>query len=505
MSRAHIVEPALPAAPPEPGEPPESDRQVSFGLRVAYGVGSIADGAKNVAFNAFLVLYYTTVLGLPGTLSGLAIFLALCVDAVTDPLVGSISDHFRSRWGRRHPFMYFSALPMGMCFYALFSPPAGLDERQLFAWLATFAIGVRLFLTFYMVPSGALGPEMTTHYDERTRLVAYRWLIGWCGALAVAGSGWFFFFADREVLGDGRLDPGNYPHLGLFVAVLVTTAILVSSLGTHSVIPRLRQPDPDGPVFTLRGFARDASAALGNHSLRMLLGSSLFAATALGVADVLGTYMNTWFWEFPSSNLGALAVFQIFPLLLGFALVGVVSRRWDKRKAAIGLALFAILWGPLPVLMRFAGIAPANGSPWLLPFIMGHGLVLVAVVIQIGILNSSMVMDATDEHEYESGKRREGTFIAVTTFTGKAVSGFGNFLGGVLLDWIDFPHGAAAAAIGAVPQATVDKLGWIAGPGLVVFYLCALVFLARMRIDRARYAEITRAIRERRRRDDGAS
>ena len=57
----------------------------------------------------------------------------------------------------------------------------------------------------------------------------------------------------------------------------------------------------------------------------------------------------------------------------------------------------------------------------------------------------------------------------------------------------------------AVPQATVDKLGWIAGPGLVVFYLCALVFLARMRIDRARYAEITRAIRERRRRDDGAS
>jgi GPH family glycoside/pentoside/hexuronide:cation symporter len=181
------------------------------------------------------------------------------------------------------------------------------------------------------------------------------------------------------------------------------------------------------------------------------------------------------------------------------------SSRWDKRRAAIGLALFAILWGPIPVLMRFAGIAPANGSPWLLPFIMGHALVLVAVVIQIGILNTSMVMDATDEHEYESGKRREGTFIAVTTFTGKAVSGFGNFLGGVLLDWIHFPRGGAEAAIGAVPQATIDKLGWIAGPGLVVFYLCALLFIARMRIDRARYAEISRVIRERRHRDGGTS
>lgn len=480
-----------------PGAP--HDRQVSFPIRVAYGVGAVADGAKNAAFNAFLVLYYTTVLGLPGTLSGLAVFIALCVDAITDPLVGSISDHFRSRWGRRHPFMYFAAVPMGLCFYGLFAPPDGLSEMQLFAWLTAFAVGVRLFLTFYMVPSGALGPEMTTHYDERTRLVAYRWLIGWTGALAVASAGWFVFFADREVLGDGRLDPSSYPQLGLFAGVLVTAAILVSSLGTHSVIPRLRQPAADEPLFSFGGFLRDAVAALRNHSLRMLLGSSLFSATALGVAEVLGTYMNTWFWEFPARNIGVLAAFQIFPLLLGFAMVGAVSRRWDKRRAAIGLALFAILWGPLPVLLRFAGLAPPNGSPWLLPFIMAHATFLIAAAIQIGILNTSMVMDATDEHELESGKRREGTFIAVTTFTGKAVSGFGNFLGGVILDWIDFPQGADAAAVGAVPEATIFRLGLIAGPGLVVFYLCALVFIARMRLTRERYAEISGVLRGRRR------
>jgi Na+/melibiose symporter-like transporter len=108
-----------------------------------------------------------------------------------------------------------------------------------------------------------------------------------------------------------------------------------------------------------------------------------------------------------------------------------------------------------------------------------------------------MVMDATDEHEYESGQRREGTFIAVVAFTGKAVSGFGNFLGGVLLDWIDFPQGQVEAAVGAVPDETVLKLGLIAGPGLVVFYLAALWFITRMRIDRARYAEISAALRER--------
>jgi Na+/melibiose symporter-like transporter len=476
---------------------PANDRQVSFALRVAYGIGSVADGAKNAAFNAFLVLYYTTVLGLPGTLSGLALFVALCVDAITDPLVGSISDHFRSRWGRRHPFMYFAAIPMGLCFWALFAPPDGLSDRELFAWLVTFAVGVRLFLTFYMVPSGALAPEMTTHYDERTALVSYRWLIGWSGALLVLSAGWLVFFRDRETLGDGRLDPANYPQLGLFVGVLVAAAILVSSAGTHRVIPRLRKIDLTGPGFSLAGFFRDAAAALRNHSLRMLLGSSLFSAMALGVGEVLGTYMNTWFWEFPSGQIGLLAVAQIFPLLLGFAMVRPISQRWDKRKATIGLALFAIFWGPLPVLMRFAGIAPENGSPWLLPFIMGHGLFLIAAAIQIGILNSSMVMDATDEHELEAGERREGTFIAVTTFTAKAVSGFGNFLGGVLLDWIDFPRGQVAAAVGNVPEETIFRLGLIAGPGLVVFYLFGLWFVSRMRLTRERYGQISLALRER--------
>ncbi len=471
--------------------PATDDRQVQLPIRIAYGVGSAADGAKNAAFNSFLVLYYTTVLGLPGTLSGLAIFIALCVDAVTDPLVGSVSDHFRSRWGRRHPFMYFAAIPMGLCFYGLFSPPEGLAQNQLFGWLVAFAIGVRLFLTFYMVPSGALGPELTTNYDERTSLVAYRWLLGWTGALVIVVSGWLVILADQEKLADGRLDPTNYPQLGMFAGILVATAILVSSAGTHSVIPRLKQVESTGSLFSFSRFYRDAAAALRNHSLRMLLGSSLFSATALGVAEVLGTYMNTWFWEFPSTQIAFLAAAQIVPLLLGFSLVGPISKRWDKRRATIGLALFAIFWGPLPVLMRFAGLAPENGSPFLLVFIMGHGLFLVAAAIQIGILNSSMVMDATDEHELESGERREGTFIAVTAFTGKAVSGFGNFLGGVVLDVIDFPTGQVDAAVGSVPDETIRQLGIVAGPGLVIFYLCGLFFVTRLRLTRERYAEIS--------------
>ena len=95
---------------------PQRDR-VSLSTKLSYGVGAAAEGTKNVVFNTFLLFYYNQVLGLPGTLSGLAIFGALCIDAMTDPLMGSISDNFHSRWGRRHPFMYGSAVPMAVCFF----------------------------------------------------------------------------------------------------------------------------------------------------------------------------------------------------------------------------------------------------------------------------------------------------------------------------------------------------------------------------------------------------
>jgi len=472
--------------------------RVPLRIKLAYGSGSIADGAKNAAFNSFLLYYYTAVLGLPGTLSGLAIFLALCVDAITDPLVGSISDNFASRWGRRHPFMYAAALPMGLCFLALFDPPDGLGTHGLFLWLTTFAIGVRLFLTFYMVPSGALAPEMTTHYDERTTLVSFRWMLGWLGSLSVTGAGWFWFFADSADGIDGRLEAANYPALGLYGCVLVATAILVSSAGTHTLIPALRRPLRAGRLFSGVRFASEVRNALANRSYRTLLAASLFSAAALGVQEVFGTYLFTYFWEFRSEQLGTLALLAVIPVFAGVALARPVSERLDKRRAAIALASFAVLFNPVAVALRLLGVLPENGEPLLFWLVAGHGGLMVLVAIQIGILYSSMIMDSVDENELATGLRQEGIFVSAIAFTGKAVSGLGNFLGGFLLDLIGFPRGAEQAAVGAVPEQQVMLLGLLHGPGLMLLYLGSLFFLARYRISRERYREILHALDARR-------
>src|SRR5688572_3563819 len=90
-------------------------------LKLAYGVGQVSEGAKNAAMGAFLIFYYSQVLGMPPALASSGVGTSLIFDALDDPLIGSISDHWRSKWGRRHPFMFASILPFALCFFLLFN------------------------------------------------------------------------------------------------------------------------------------------------------------------------------------------------------------------------------------------------------------------------------------------------------------------------------------------------------------------------------------------------
>ena len=150
----------------------------SVGLKLAHGFGAAAFGIKNNGFDYFLLLFYGTVIGLEPGLVGLAILIALVFDAVSDPLVGYWSDNFRSKWGRRHPFMYAAALPVAFSYFLLWNPPE-LSQTGLFLYLTCLAVLIRTFITFYETPSSALIPELSTDYDERTSLQSYRLFFGW--------------------------------------------------------------------------------------------------------------------------------------------------------------------------------------------------------------------------------------------------------------------------------------------------------------------------------------
>ena len=149
--------------------------------KIAYGFGSVAYGVKDNGFDYFLLLFYSQVVGLDARLVGVALTAALIIDAVSDPLVGYWSDNLRSRWGRRHPFMYASAIPVAASYFFLWNPPLEWSQSELFVYLVVLSVVIRTCITLYETPSSALAPELTEDYVQRSSLLSFRYYFGWTG------------------------------------------------------------------------------------------------------------------------------------------------------------------------------------------------------------------------------------------------------------------------------------------------------------------------------------
>src|SRR5687768_18415705 len=103
--------------------------------RLTYGLGAAANGIKNTAFSTYLLLYFNQVIGVPAAIVSTALALTLILDAIADPIIGRVSDVTRSRWGRRHPFIYAAAVPTALFFALVWFVPAGLTALQTGVWI----------------------------------------------------------------------------------------------------------------------------------------------------------------------------------------------------------------------------------------------------------------------------------------------------------------------------------------------------------------------------------
>jgi GPH family glycoside/pentoside/hexuronide:cation symporter len=455
----------------------------SLGLwtKLFYGFGSVAFGVKDNGFAFFLLLYYNQVLGLPEAYVGLGILIALLVDATVDPLVGYVSDHFRSPWGRRHPFMYAAALPVAVAYYFLWSPPAFASQSALFAYFVALAVLVRVLISFYEIPSVSLVPELTDKYDERTSILSYRYFFGWWGGLTMSVLAYVVFLTPDAAHPIGVLNPLGYRRYGLASAVLMAVAILISAIGTHPYIPRLRVPAVV-QRHGLRAMAAELRQTLNNRSFLGLFGSAIFGGMAVGLTAALTLYFNTYYWELSSAQMSVLVMLNFVSAAIAFAVAPGLSVRFGKKRAAITTSVLGLVLAPLGVILRLCGIFPANGSPWLLPILAVLNTTLVTFFIITSILVASMLADVVEDNEVGTGRRSEGVFFAAYAFVEKAVSGIGIFASTVLLRLIGFPHGAQP---GAVDSAVVRNLGLAYTPTIMVLYAVAIACLSTYRISRA--------------------
>jgi hypothetical protein len=186
--------------------------KLSFWTKVWYGYGNIGNAVKTVVFSTFLFYYYNQLLGLSGKMCGTALLIALCFDAINDPLIGLWSDRMVSKkWGKRLPFMIFGGLPFAISLFFLFIPPAGLSQIGLFFWFIGFAVFTRTAQTFFQIPYLSLGAELTDNYIERSELYGFVQFFGFVGNVSVSGAGFLFFFHSTATYQNGMLNAAMYP------------------------------------------------------------------------------------------------------------------------------------------------------------------------------------------------------------------------------------------------------------------------------------------------------
>lgn len=460
------------------------------GIKLAYGTGEMAKGVEDAATNLFVLFFFSQVLGLPGWVVGAAMGLALVIDAVTDPLMGSWSDGFHHRWGRRHPFLLASALPVGLSFALLFSPPA-LGPVGLTLWAGAFLIVHRLALTVFFVPHMALGAELSTDYDERTRIAGIRVFFTYLGAAIFVAVARGVFFKPSAAFPDGQLDPSVYPKLGAVFGVFMVVVVLASTFGTWRTIPGLPRPpagpDPRGKLG-LRRLVAEQREAYRSRGFAVLVVSLLCFFVARGVALSLDLYVGTYFWGLGSDAV-ALPGVTLLGILVGSPLSMALAGRLDKRDLFIGgMAIYALLT-MAPPLLHVLGLFPGGAAlkPTLLATLFLSGIVGAAATVAAG----SLLADIADEHELATGRRQEGLFFGALSFARKASTGAGTILGGVFLSAIAFP---TQAEPGSVDPSLVTAVGLCAGPGTAIFGITGVWIARRYRADRAAHAAVQAAL-----------
>jgi GPH family glycoside/pentoside/hexuronide:cation symporter len=427
-------------------------RRLSARSTLAYGFGSIAYGVKDNGFQAFLLIFYNQVMGLPAVSVGGVIMLALLIDALIDPLIGVASDQTRSRWGRRHPWMYAAALPIAGGWLLLWNPPA-LSHGAMLAWIFVSSIIVRSAVSAYEVPSAALTAELTADYDERTRISAYRYLFGWAGGLTMLVAAYTLFLVPTTEQPNGLLNREGYRIYALVGSLAMFVSILVSAAGTHHEIRRL--PNVLVERVSLGVLFRQVGQTFRNRAFAMLMLAGLCGYTAQGLTFAISNYLYSFVWSFAPGTFVWLGAVLFAGVVVAFVVAPRVTRRLGKRKTASLFMFLAPLLLIAPYLLRLAGWFPSAHSPALLPVLFATMIFNVACAVAAFMTGTSMMADVVEQSESVTGRRSEGAFFAGNFFVQKATGGIGIFLAGLVLSLADFP---ANASPGSVAIDTIDRL-----------------------------------------------
>ncbi|MFA5688281.1 MAG: MFS transporter [Kiritimatiellales bacterium] len=430
-----------------------SGDKVSFWRKVGYGSGMLSYNIQANTLSQMANPVFNDCLGVDPRWIGTILGVSRIWDAVTDPIMGNISDNTRSRWGRRVPWITLSALLCGISFAAIWLFPRGMSESFYIFWLLLSSLIFYVGFTVFSVPYIALGMELSPDYHERTSVVAYRSVMAQFGGFVVSS----LFWATSLTRWADRAEGMQY--VGIAVGILVFLITLIPAL-TSREHPSLIAV---GKKQNKTSIALSVKETMRHVPFLLLIGVTVFMLMGLTMVNHLGYYVGVYhvFGGNKGIESGRALAFMGYGYQIGtIAAIPVltwISKRIGKRATMLGAMILAFFG----TLSKWFCFSPANPHLIFIP-----SLVMAAGMAGVWTLINAMLPDVVDLDELKTGTRREGMFSAIYSWTFKMGVALALVLSGFILKWSGFN-----AALGAqqTPAAILTmRILFTAVPALVI-------------------------------------
>lgn len=428
------------------------DQKLSRKTLLCYGLGGFAPTVANEFCGAFLLLFYTELIGLDPIWVGYSLFVRMWVDALVDPAIGWLSDRTHLRSGRRRPYFLIGGLPGSICFLLTFFPPAEGVTLKL-VYLTVLSALTAVFLSLNAIPHMALAFELSDDEGDRTRLVGYRSCVESAASLVALLSGPIVLLVQGQVLLGHVMSRGDcYRAAAAFVALLSILASAAAYIGTREQTYSLQE--------TRYRFVQGVKDTLRNRTFRSLL--MIYVSLVIANRIVLAQLFLLL------EHFHGLKEERTVPLLLSFYLGALVSvpawifigLRWGRNRALIGTI---IVW-PL----TYVFLAAEKWNEGLLcadSFLMGASFSGILTML------AAIAPQALDYDRQTTGLRREGLYASVINLVLQLGLGVGYLAAGVILQLIGFRGGIIPS------EGTLIGMRWsVAGFPVLFGFLALLAF-----------------------------
>ena len=449
--------------------------------QLGYGTADLGIAAVESVVQLYLLKFYSEVVGLAATWVGVALAIAIVWDAISDPLMGGISDRTSHRDGRRRPYFVPGSVLLALTFFLLFNPPAAEHQVAIFFYLLLSFLLLNTSMTLVAVPHAALAGELSNDRHERSVLFGFKRLFATLGALLglVLPALVLAYWGEPD-------DPGAMAQARSLASGLLAPAIIGTAWLSYRITRGLDKPSQQDLRWSVGLFANlvvEQREALKNPLFRLLVIAFIVAAIGRTLNASIALYYYEYFLQLSEQEAVMWILLPFFlsfiasvPMWIGF------GRRWGKKRAALVgvLSLGATTAIVYPIL-------PAGQVGWALAYSLVGGVMAGAIVLM-----DALVADSIDYDRIRVHRAREGLYFGVWKLSTKAARALGLLLAGVLLDLIGFSESG-----GAVDEVVSFQLSLLFGPVVGVLFIAAGVLLWLLPLDNALHDRIQRIVQRR--------